>query len=547
MTSRMRRLTAAAAAVLALAALPAAGQDGVRLVDAAADQDRAAVRALLDAGVDVNAARADGVTALVYAAHWDDLETVDLLLGAGAHVNAADDHGVTALARACENASPAMVERLLDAGANPGAAQTSGLTPLMTAVETGNVEVVRLLLARGADVNAATVETHNTALMWAVAGRHADIVHRLIEHGADLDVSTAKGFTLLMIAARNGDIEMARTLLAAGVDINAAGADGAHVLPYAIVIGQAEFAHFLLEAGADPNARVSGVTALHAATGHMMFWLAEWSQKHGAASRGRGLAESERIPLVEALLARGADPNARITSSAVFEEYLGYPRRGAFDTYTSGVGDLRGATPLWIASLGANGKPIFGIAIPTGCGGTGCQGGEESVPVMRLLLAAGADPTLTSDDGTTALMVAAGLGRYTNDKNLRRGTRSPSSEQAVTLLLDAGADVNARNEADFTALHGAAFRGLNEVIRILVDRGADIDARDFRGRTPYRLAEGSKQSFYFQEFPETAALLEELGADTSLGLAATVQERLRDVSLEDAEAGAGQQQQQNQN
>ena len=69
MTSRTGRLAAAAAVMLALAALPAAAQDGVRLVEAAADQDRAAVRALLDAGVDANAARADGVTALVYAAH----------------------------------------------------------------------------------------------------------------------------------------------------------------------------------------------------------------------------------------------------------------------------------------------------------------------------------------------------------------------------------------------------------------------------------------------------------------------------------------------
>ena len=356
-----------------------------------------------------------------------------------------------------------MVERLLNAGADPDAAQTSGLTPLMTAVETGNVEVVRLLLARGADVNAATVATNNTALMWAVAGRHTDIVHRLIEHGADLDVSTAKGFTLLMIAARNGDIEMARTLLAAGVDINAAGADGAHVLPYAIVIGQAEFARFLLEAGADPNARVSGVTALHAATGHMMFWLAEWSQKHGAASRGRGLAESERIPLVEALLARGADPNARITSSAVFEEYLGYPRRGAFDTYTSGVGDLRGATPLWIASLGANGKPIFGIAIPTGCGGAGCQGGEESVPVMRLLLARrGPDADYRRRHDAAH---GGGRSRSLYERQEPAAWNTVGSEEAVTLLLDAGAAVNARNEADFTALHGAAFRGLNEVIR----------------------------------------------------------------------------------
>ena len=69
----------------------------------------------------------------------------------------------------------------------------------------------------------------------------------------------------------------------------------------------------------------------------------------------------------------------------------------------------------------------------------------------------------------------------------------------------------------------------------LIDRlNADIDARDFRGRTPYRLAQGSKQAFYFQEFPDTADFLEDLGADTSLGLAGTVQERLRDVSLEEA-------------
>ena len=82
----------------------------------------------------------------------------------------------------------------------------------------------------------------------------------------------------------------------------------------------------------------------------------------------------------------------------------------------------------------------------------------------------------------------------------------------MRLLLAAGADINAVNEADFSALHGAAFRGLNEVVEYLVGQGADIDARDFRGRTPFRLAEGSKQSFQFQAFPDTAALLAELGA-----------------------------------
>src|SRR5688572_26822739 len=82
----------------------AAGPD-LRLLNAVAEQDKTVIRALLKDRVDVNAARADGVTPLLYAAHWADLEVVDLLLRAGAHVNAADDHGVTPLARACENGS----------------------------------------------------------------------------------------------------------------------------------------------------------------------------------------------------------------------------------------------------------------------------------------------------------------------------------------------------------------------------------------------------------------------------------------------------------
>jgi hypothetical protein len=129
-------------------------------------------------------------------------------------------------------------------------------------------------------------------------------------------------------------------------------------------------------------------------------------------------------------------------------------------------------------------------------------------------------------------MAATGLGRATYTPRQPRGVRSPSAEAAVRFLVEAGADVNAVNEADFTALHGAAFRGLNEVIEYLVTNGADINARDFRGRTAYRMAEGATQSFQFQSWPETADLLERLGADTRLGLPGTVQERLRDVPVE---------------
>ena len=507
-------------------ALASAGQD-FRLVTAAASQDREAVQALLAEGVDVDAARADGATALLWAAHWDDVDLVKRLLSGGADVNLADDHGVTALGRAAENASLAMVETLLAAGADVNAAQTSGLAPLMTAARTGNADVVRALIAHDADVDAAVTETGSTALMWAVSEPHPKIVRLLLAAGADPGMSTVKGFTPLMFAARNGDIETARALIAAGVDVDAPSADGTHVLPFSIVNGQDAFALFLLDEGADPEGEMNGVRALHAAAGGVGAWLREWYARHGGnrlySRPGRSrLGADRRLPLVEALLARGADPNARITASAMIMSYIGYPRKGAFEPFACGTGDLRAATPLWVAAFDMNGAggQVFGV---------GASRTSSNAEILKALMAGGADQHLTTDDGTTPFMAAAGLGRSTYTPRQPRGVRSPSAEEAVRVLLKAGADIDAVNEADFTALHGAAFRGLNEVVEYLVAQGADIDARDFRGRTAYRMAEGSKQSFQFQSWPETAALLAELGADTELGIPGTVQERLRDV------------------
>lgn len=510
----------------------AAGPD-LRLVEAMAERDSALVRALLDAGADPNSARADGVTALIWAAHWDDGAAAERLLRAGADVNAADDRGVTALARACENAGASMAARLLDYGADPNRAQDSGLTPLMIAARTGNADIVEALLSHAADPNAATAVTDHTALMWAAAHGRVEIVRRLIDHGAGVGPTARQVLSPLLMAAGNGDIATARLLIAAGADVDATGTDGAHALPYAILAGHAAFARYLLAAGADPNGTINGATALHVAAGPVDQWLAAWAAVAGNPTRAAGtrdrqalgrLTLEDREQLVDELLDRGADPNARMTASAM--AYLGFTRNGAFDNSSAGTGDLAGATPLWVAAWATN----------PGAGFSGFKNrvtyARSTDTVLRSLLAAGARVDLTPVDGTTALMAAAGCGREAHVTDQLRAKRQPQAEAAARTLLAAGADVSAANEGDFTALHCAAFSGLPELARMFVAAGADVDARDWRGRTPFRLAEGSKQGFHYQAWPAVADLLRELGADTRLGIPGSIHERLGRLAAE---------------
>jgi ankyrin repeat protein len=505
-TVRIAGLAAVVSILLTGATAAAAGRD-FRLVTAAQERDAARVRALLQDGVDVNAPRPDGATALMWAAHWADVEMARVLLRAGANPNAADEQGVSPLALACETGDEAIVAALLGAGAKPDRPQANGVTPLMVAARTGNLKVAQMLVENGADPSRTITATGQTALMWATAERHVPMMRQLIAAGANVHAASAIGFTALMFAARNGDLEATRVLLAAGVDVNESGSDGTHALPLAIVSGHDDLAMFLLEQGADPNGTMYGVSALHAASGSVDLWLRDWLRARGASVDARstsGLDGSRRVPLVKALLARGGRPNAKITTSTFMG--LGVSgKHGAFDPFSTGTGDLRGATPLWVAASAAN-------------GGGRSAGGSPAVDVLKLLLDAGADPNAATDDGTTTLMAACGLGRASYQPGATRGAPSPSAEAAVRLLVEAGASVNATNEAKFTALHAATFRGLNEVVEYLVQHGASINAQDFRNRTPYRIAQSAQQGFRVQAWPETAALLERLGADTSLGV-----------------------------
>ena len=259
------------------------------------------MRALLDEGVDANAARADGVTALLWAAHWNDVETSELLLHAGADVDAAEDQGLTPLLAACENGSVAMVATLLSAGANAATPQANGVTPLMMAARTGSLDIVRTLVARGADAAVVIPSTGQTALMWATAEGHVEVMGALIAAGADIHTPSSIGFTPLLFAVRNGDIEATAALLAAGADVNAPGSDATHALPLAVVSGHDALARILLDRGADPNSTMAGVPALHAAVASVDKWLRDWLRARRVSvfvEGTAGLAPSNRLALM---------------------------------------------------------------------------------------------------------------------------------------------------------------------------------------------------------------------------------------------------------
>ena len=453
----------------------------VRLADAVKNRDAVAARVLLEQGVDVDARQPDGATALLWAAQWDDLETARLLIRAGANVNAANDYGITPLLMACLNGSAVMIDALLKAGANPSLSQATGETPLMTAAKTGKLDAVTLLLGRGVDVNARETSGGQTALMWALSEQHLDVARALVQHGADVRGGSASGFTPLMFAVRQGDFDAVKLLLAQGADVNTVAADGVSALHVATVRGNAALAEYLMEQGADPNADGPGYAALHwAAWKSETFMTRDYHIDSGELSVLGGLPTREgKLGLIRALLAKGANVNVRLKRNTLPQMGHSYFMRGTI----MGGGDLVGVTPFLLAAMVAD------------------------VEVMRFLLANGADPTATTSNGTTALMLAAGLATMEWETTVPMSARV----EAGKLCLELHDDINAANDEGNTALHATAFLGSSPVAQFLVDAGASVNPVNKKGQTPLQVAEGFVQLAAEIVHPDLAEQFRKIG------------------------------------
>jgi ankyrin repeat protein len=412
-----------------------------------------------------------------------------LLVEAGAAVNAVNRYGATPLSLAAEAGSAGGLEYLLSAGADPKAAERAlpeGQTLLMLAARTGDVASLRAIVGHGAgDVNARETRNDTTALMWAALEDRADAVRFLAEVGADLDahskitdyphlangvglsgleegvsyvgqtVLQRGGWTALMYAARQGAVAASRALAEVGANLDAVDPVGASALNLAIINGHWDVAEVLVNAGADPNlADVTGMTPLYAAVDFHTV-----PTTFGRPAPKPRVIEGS-VDAVKMLLAAGADPDARLTETILKRHYTPGDNR---------LGE--GATALMRAARGGD------------------------LVMMRILLDAGADPSLTQTNGNTPLLLAAGTGSRGIGNYFDRVSLDQAIE-AVRLCLEAGNDINAVNAAGHTAVHIAATSNLGspEMIQFLVDRGAAFDVPDKRGRTPLEAVLASRET-----------------------------------------------------
>jgi ankyrin repeat protein len=243
---------------------------------------------------------------------------------------------------------------------------------------------------------------------------------------------------------------------------------------------------------------------------------------YAAAPPRTPTGDLDSLELAKALLKRGANPNARIAWKEIrFDRDLGMVRPPPDISIGRDYLSYVGATPFYIAAKGAD------------------------LDLMKLLIEEGADPLMPTVQKVTPLMAAAGLGFWDGESpGPESGVPESQALEAVKIAIEAGNDVNAVTDfgatpiegdsntllhrhplnlpkfgedalgdmrwGGSTALHGAAIRGADTIVRFLVERGARVDAKNKLGWTPLTVAQGVFVANTEKAWPTTIALLKEL-------------------------------------
>ena len=500
----MFKLTIRAGVLAALLSFAAAAAVSApqTLVDLIRSGQREAVLAAITSpDIDVNAAEADGSTALLWATYTVDHELVRALLKRGAHAKVTNHYGASPLSEAVKLGDVELVRMLLDAGADANSPNQDNQTALMLASSIGSVKIAELLMTKGATVNAVESFRGQTALMWAAAENHPEVVDLLIKHHADFKMRAkyddwprqmtsepraqfrpTGGLTALLYATRSGCTQCAVAIVKAGADVNQPNPDGITPLLNAIDSRSYDIAMLLLDRGANPSVwDMSGRTPLYVAIDMNSYNGQSGFGSGNFAGFGEPLAAhppstATAMDVANRLLAMGVDPNHELTRMRPNGN-----GRGRFADYMM----RGGTTALMTATLSYDDVAIKALL---------AHGAEVDVPnvfeITPLMAAAGMSG---SSRGGLGSAIVGGGGRHVDFQ--------ARAIETIDLLLDAGAKINTRvtdshthtakmiayiqgrDHEGQTALFAAAETGWDKVVKHLLDRGADPRVNDAAGKT----------------------------------------------------------------
>ncbi|MEX0653824.1 MAG: ankyrin repeat domain-containing protein [Phycisphaeraceae bacterium] len=365
--------------------------------------------------------------------------------------------------------SDPVLQRLLAEGVDPNVPTRDGDTALQLAAERMRASAVAILLAAGADPNLPGKDGQ-LPLHVAIKTRYLPLVQDLLQGGARLDAVDAEGRTALHVAAAAGGPRLIEALLAAGADVHARDAQGRTPLHIAMAPhrGSRDISLLLLDHGADLVAR----------------------DQHG---------HTPGTPFPE--IRYGSPPRQEMVVSVWWRQL----QRDALDEAAAW---LEAAPEVLTADAGYTPATLLHRAVR-----------EGEVELVRLLLDHGADPNLAGQqEGRTALHELV-WARSVHDQNVR--------PPLLELLLEAGADVHARDDEGRTALHLAAgWRSAGVMIPRLLEKGAKVDALDDAGSPPLHYA-----AFQTHMNEATVDLLREHGAELDLYTATALNEQALVASL----------------
>jgi ankyrin repeat protein len=395
---------------------------------------------------------------------------------------------------------------LLEKGFNVNCRGEHNYTPIIIAAKYNRYEIVRALCARGAEINisADSDETGDemgfTPLLWAAWNCNIDMAELLISHGASVSQRGKNGDTPLLIAARKDCLPLAKIFIENGAPIDDThDANGDTALVEAVSRGFLDLANYLIEQGADVQRKDQAERSLLGLAAYM----GHFAEVRYFCEKGIPINERDRIGqtaihyaandriesryILDYLIKQGGDLSAKSmdgTSPLMMASYRG--ANITVDVLISNGAAVNEVNSLKETPLHLAGRGIHDSASP--------QEINKRRATIKSLLDGGARVNVQDRKGKTPLMEAAG---------------NPDP-QIVGSLLECGALVNVQDNDGWTALMYATDRNRIATINLLVRHGADLDLRNVKGNTALDVAKNKKGS------ADAYALLKRLGARTGV-------------------------------